>query len=272
MILNEEVFLTLVRLGIGNTREVSSLPKYLDWTELADLMLRHGLTAIIVDGIEKLSDDQRPPKELLLQWIGETIQGQEIRYEQYKKAISELAGFYNTHGYKMMVIKGYACCLDWPRPEHRPCGDIDVWLFGHNKDADVLLAHEKGIGIDRGHHHHTIFEWEGFLIENHYDFVNIHQHKSNILLENSVKELAKDDTHFTVIYGEKVYLPSANLHALFLLRHAMTHFTSSEINVRQLLDWAFFAKAHSREIDWKWLMGVMNEYGMTKMFKIQALK
>lgn len=48
----------------------------------------------------------------------------------YLQAVASLAGFYNAHGYKMMVLKGYACSLNWPRPEHRPCGDIDIWLFG----------------------------------------------------------------------------------------------------------------------------------------------
>lgn len=125
----------------------------------------------MLDGIEKLPDQQRPPKVFLLEWIGETLQGYEYRYELYLRTIAELAGFYNNHGYKMMVLKGYACSLDWPTPEHRPCGDIDIWLFGKQKEADAILEKEKGVEIDSSrHHHHTVFYWCDFMVENHYHF------------------------------------------------------------------------------------------------------
>jgi hypothetical protein len=126
----------------------------------------------------------------------------------------------------MMVLKGYACSLDWPKPDHRPCGDIDIWQFGKQVEADAAVAKEKGIKIDNSHHHHTVFWWGDFMVENHYDFINVHHHKGNVELEKEFKQLAFDDTHFVDVNGEKVYLPSPNLHALFLIKHAMTDFTS----------------------------------------------
>lgn len=263
----QNAFLSLVRLGIGNT-QIARLPQNIDWKAMEDLAARQGLSAIIVDGIEKLTEEQRPPQMVLLQWIAETLQSYEYRYELYRRTIAELAAFYNQHGFKMMIVKGFACNLDWPKPEHRPCGDIDIWQFGQYKEADAVLAKEKGIKIDKNHHHHTIFTWRDFLVENHYDLLNLYQHHSNIELEKIVKKLAEDDTHFFDVYGEKVYLPSANLHALFLLRHAMTHFTATEITLRQLLDWAFFTKEHGKEVNWEWLLGVLEQYGMTRLFNI----
>ena len=268
----QKVFLSLVRLGIGIDNhfrvENRSAFQNIDWDAMQALANDQGLSAILVDGIEKLPMGLRPPKPVLLQWIGETLRGYEYRYELYRRTIAELATFYNQHGYKMMIVKGFACNLDWPKPEHRPCGDIDIWQFGQFKEADAALEREKGVEIDRGHHHHTVFTWRGFLVENHYDLLNVHQHHSNIELEKIVKSLAEDDTHFVEVYGEKVYLPSANLHALFLLRHAMTHFSATEITLRQLLDWAFFVKEHGKKVDWKWLLGVLEQFGMIRLFNI----
>ena len=261
-----EAFLTLVRLGIGNY--AGKLPQKVEWSAVQELATKQGLYAIVLDGIEKLPVEQRPPQEVLLEWIGEVLQGYEYQYDLYRRTIAELAGFYNSHGFKMMIVKGYACSLDWPNPNHRPVGDIDIWQFGRYKEADSVIAKEKGIVIEKGHHHHTIFNWRDFTIENHYDLLNIHQHKSNIELEKIVKKLAEDDSCSVDVYGEKVYLPSPNLHALFLLRHAMIHFASSNINFRQLLDWAFFVKSHGKEVDWKWLMEIIKEYGMLPMFNI----
>lgn len=81
------IFLSLVRLGIGNTHAVQ-MPKDVDWKVLEDLATRQGLPAVMVDGIERLPEEQRPPKMMLLQWIGETLQGYEYRYQAYRKAIA----------------------------------------------------------------------------------------------------------------------------------------------------------------------------------------
>ena len=127
---NIDFFFTLIRLGIGNKIPVNTdLQLYegkIDWNEIENLAVRHGLSAIIVDGIEKIPTYLRPPKEHLLKIIGTIVQTYENRYYAYKRAISELSRFYCDNGIKMMVIKGYACGIDWPRPEHRPYGDIDV--------------------------------------------------------------------------------------------------------------------------------------------------
>lgn len=276
----QDVFTSLIRLGIGHG--TSQFPERIDWKALEDLTGRQGLSAILVDAVEKLPESKRPPKEVLLHWIGEVLQNYEGRYAQYKVAISSLAGFYNQHGFKMMVLKGYACSLDWPNPEHRPCGDIDVWLFGQQKEADAAFLKAntnctdstKKFEIDNSHHHHTVFEWKGFTVENHYDFVNVHHSKSNAKIEKIFKELGKDDSHFVEVNdaltgsATKIYLPSPNLHALFLLRHAMIEFAASGINLRQILDWAFFVEKHTKEIDWEWLEGVLEEYGMERLYDV----
>lgn len=261
----KQTFLSLVRQGIGNG---SAFPEVVDWQAVKALADKQGLAAIIVDGIEKLSDTKRPPKELLLQWIGEVMQNYENYYGLYRRAIAELAGWYNAHGYKMMVLKGYACSIDWPKPEHRPCGDIDIWLFGRQKEADRLLASDLGINVDDSHHHHTVFNCMGFTVENHYDFVNVHAHKSSREMDKLMKGLGMVDSHYVDVLGERVCLPSPNLHALFLLRHSMAHFASERITLRHLLDWAFFVKKHGQEVDWRWLIGVLERFGMRRLFDI----
>ena len=278
--------LTLVRLGIGHT-DSTDLTDKMDWVALKALADQHGLSAVMLDGINEVlkSNSQLSSlnSQLKLSWIGEVMQSYEQRYVQYENAIASLAGWYTQHGYKMMVLKGYACCLDWPRPEHRPCGDIDIWLFGQQREADAALgswfkvlaeasdqgrAHDPNFKIDKGHHHHTVFEWKGFSVENHYDFLNVHHHKSNVELESILKDLGNDDSHYVELNGEKVYLPSGNLHALFLLRHSMSNFASTGFQLRQLLDWAFFVEKHGEEIDWDWLESQLEHFGMKKLYDV----
>ena len=273
-----DAFLHIIRLGIGTETSESSrdftIPKDVDWNEIQSLAENHGLAAVFLDGVGKLPETQRPPKVQLLQWIGDTLQHYEYRFKQCQKTLGEMAGFYNSHGYKMMVLKGYSCCLDWPRPEHRPVGDIDMWQFGKQKEADEALMnlndnpnHNK-IKIDSSHHHHTVFHWGGFMVENHYDFINVHHHKSNVEFEAILKELGQDDSNSVELYGEKVYLPSPNLHALFLLKHTMSHFAAERIYLRQILDWGFFVKVHGKDVNWDFVIGVLERFNMKEMFNI----
>ena len=259
-----ESFLWLVRRGIGHQHSIPN--DSFNWGVIEKIASQQGLQAVILDGLDGL--ETRPPQDVLLNWIGDVLQNYEQRYVVYEVATGTLAGFYNQNGFKMMVLKGYACSLDWPKPNHRPCGDIDIWQFGQWREADAAMAKEKGIKIDKGHHHHTVFEWKGFTVENHYDFVNVYAHRSSKELESIFKELGQDDSHFVEVNGEKVYLPSANLHALFLMRHLANHFVSAEINLRQVLDWAFFVEKHTKEIDWNWLIDVLKEYHMYDFYNI----
>ena len=268
----KQIFLSLVSQGIGHG---TVSPDVDDWQAVKALADKQGLTAIIVDGIEKLPEAKRPPKELLLQWIGEALHNYENYDGLYRRAIAELSGWYNAHGYKMMVLKGYACSINWPKPEHRPCGDIDIWLFGRQKEADRLLALDLGINVDNSHHHHTVFNWMGFTVENHYDFVNVHAHKSSRELEKVFKDLGQDDSHSVEVMGDasicsatKVYLPSPNLHALFLMKHMVSLFAAADITLRHVLDCACFVEKHSTEVDWEWLDGLFVKYHMKDFFHL----
>ena len=254
----KDKFLALVRIGIGHPCEFSL--DGIDWDEVEALAKQQGLLGIVFDAVERLKSntdctDNLPPLTTWLRWIGEVMQGYEARYALYSKAINDL------------VLKGYACALNWPIPEHRPCGDIDIFLFGKYKEADEILSRELEIKIDHSHQHHTVFEWQGFTVENHYVFVNVVVHRSSRELEKIFKSLAHtDNTFYCHTDITDICLPSANLHALFLIRHMVSHFTAVGISLRQVLDWGFFVKSYGKEVDWGWLIKVLEKYHMREFF------
>lgn len=244
--------------------------KHIDWSLLFKLAARHGVIAIAWEGIEVLTDkgllteEQLPERTLKLQWAL-SIDNIVKRYRRQEVLIGKLATFYNSHDIRMMLLKGYGISLLYPTPEHRECGDIDIWLYGEQERADRLLREEKGIKIDEDVHHHTTFVINGILIENHYDFINIHAHTSSKHIERELKRLANEDRGDIIeVGGSEVYLPSPNLNALFLLRHAASHFASTELNFRQVIDWLLFVKHHHADIDWAWLYDFATSMNMHK--------
>ena len=263
---NNQTFLSLVRLGIGHTSDFTN--KDIKWNEIEELAAEQGLTAVVLDGIDRIPEGLRPPQMVMLQWIGEVLQNYESIYVDYENAIGKLAGFYYSYGLKMMVLKGYGLGLNYPNPKHRPCGDIDTWNFGKQKEADAVLSKEKGIEIDNSHRHHTIFEWEGYVVENHYDLMTVDANRTNMILEPILKQCAMDDSKYVEIGCEKVFLPSSNFNALFLLRHMLMHFVGSKMNIRQLIDWGFFWEKHRDEVDDKWLSDLLEKHHMAAFFNI----
>jgi len=71
-------------------------------------------------------------------WIGYTIIF-EKKYDRHLLAIDKLASFYKQNGIRMMLLKGFGLSQYWPKPKHRPSGDMDIYLFGNCKKADNLI-------------------------------------------------------------------------------------------------------------------------------------
>lgn len=93
-------FLSIVRLGLWDNDRIPTNSIY--WSKVKELAYQQGLSAVLVDGMEKFPDRLRPSKENLLQMIGEVMQSYESRFEQYSRSIAELAAFYNSHCNRMM--------------------------------------------------------------------------------------------------------------------------------------------------------------------------
>ena len=172
-----------------------------------------GLEQLIAEGL--IPQERQPPLQLKIQWAY-NVEQIEKRYAEQVRVLSELTAFYHKHGIPTMLLKGYGVSLDYPIPAHRPCGDIDIWLFGQQEHADALLHREKGTAINLEKHHHTVFSLDGITVENHYDFLNVHAHASNREIEKKLQELAAEPEKKVLLGEAPLYLPSVDFNALFL--------------------------------------------------------
>ena len=261
-----ERLFALVRATLRNRMDDASLFEGTDaaqWREIYDLSSVQGVLAQAWDGMQLLPEAMRPPRALRLQWAVNVERIEKV-YRRQERAIARLAAFYREHAIPMMLLKGYGLSLFYPVPEHRPCGDIDIWLFGRQPEADKLVAREWGVPVDVHKEHHTTFDVDGIMVENHYDFVNKETHASNARLERLFKQYAAQPGESVAVAGVAVYLPSEQLNALFLLRHAAVHFQKEGIVLRHLCDWACFLTRHWDEIDHALFRTAMEDYRMDR--------
>jgi hypothetical protein len=240
------------------------------WSEVYRVSQAQGVAAIAWDGLQRLMSEGligegcNIERHIKLQWAL-AVENTERRYNKQAKTIAQLTKIYDEVGIKMMILKGYGLSRCYPRPEHRSCSDIDIWLFGEQKRADEILRTKHNIAIDEGEHHHTVFYIDGVMVENHYDFLNIHAHHSSRPIERYLKEQAERSNERVDIDGVMVYLPAVDCHALFLLRHAASHFAATEIMLRHILDWGLFVRAYHNNIDWDRLRSICREQHMEQL-------
>ena len=260
------LFYLQVALGHANPK----LVKGNDWNMAMLVAIKQGVIGLVLDGINKCFEQGMAVEmgfDTKMEWIG-VVSQMEQQYQRHEKHLRELAAFYMTHGINMMVLKGYGLSKNYPEPFHRPCGDIDIYLFGKQKEGDRLLHEKLGVGIDKSHHHHTVFKFQGEMVENHYDFLNVHVRPSNKRIEAKLKELCHTESTETT---DNIYYPSAEFNAIYLLRHCAAHFASTEMSVRQVLDWGLFMEKYHKEIKWDEYLPYLKEEGMYRFYNLLGL-
>lgn len=277
---NEELLLNLIKIALGKSKKYT-LPNALEWNILFDMSMKQCVPSVVLDGLNKslasepCQDNNGIGKMDKLKWLSMVL-NMERQYTIHESVIAELAAFYREAGYQMMLLKGYGLSKYWPIPNHRPTGDIDIYLMFMNSEgkdkshpawecADKLITEKLGIQVDNSHHHHSVFTYKGIMVENHYDFVNVHSHRSNRWIENEFKTLALTrNEEYTFDNGAKLLFPSPLLNCLFVARHNAIHFAAEHLNLRQLLDWALFVEDRHKDIDWNYFWNIAKKMGMEK--------
>lgn len=262
----ERFLLHLVAVAFG--ADVSGVCKEealkTDWERVMSLAMRQGVGAVALDAIERIPAELRPERKILLPWIGCAMRLEQA-YEGHQKRLGDFVEFYARNGIKVLLLKGYGCSLQWERPEHRPTGDVDIYLFGRQDEADALVEKELGIGVHREYHKHSTFDYRGVEVENHSKFIDDVSHRSNIRFERILMEqLSKDECLKCPI--DNVLLPSPTFNALFLLRHTGEHFASNEILLRHVLDVGTLFRKYHNVMDWSTVFDVYMETRMQDFF------
>lgn len=251
---SQKVVLELVRISMGTRKGEEGLSYgNVNWREVYGIACCQGVAALTCDAINILYDQGgytiHMPNDIRMQWIGMMLQ-HECIYERHKDVITELVRLFSKYGIETMVLKGYGLSLNYPKPNHRPSGDIDIWLRGKQKESDSILKEEKKISTHKSSHH-KIFEIDGCEIENHITILEHDTHRSNKKIDKLLTELSLSEEVRVELNGQSLLLPSDAMNSLFLLRHMSIHFCVDGIKIRHLLDWATFVEHH--KVDWQGL-------------------
>ena len=240
------IFFHLLRAAIGTEpfsgRSITSD----EWLALYKMCAVHGVKAVVFDFVRQLPKSEAPDRALLMQWLSAAT-GVEQTMRRMQMTAEEFAEAMEKREIPVVVLKGLAFAQYYPNPLHRECGDLDCYMMGKKEEGD-LAAVELGGKVEEAGYKHSHLSYKGLTIENHRFFTGFDNTPTGIRTEQALSELMQEAHIY--IGGSKLYCPSVNFNALFLLKHAQGHFIDEGIRMRHVLDWALFLKAKQQEVDW----------------------
>lgn len=237
-----ELFFELIQTAVGNREELSRVPTVSEWLAMYKESERQAITGVMVYGLERLPQEQRPGQELLLQWIGisEQIRQGNLSLTKHCKQLQQKIC---DLGHKSSILKGQGVALYYDEPFRalRQSGDIDIFVGGGLKGA-IELAHQLGAdnpGWDYKHLHLDIFA--DAEVEMHYRVEVLLNLWKNRRLQKWF------DRNKELLFNERdgLVTPTISFNLFYILLHTYRHFLYEGVGMRQLMDYYYVLKCHS---------------------------
>lgn len=211
-------FLSLLRIALGTQKELPQALTAAEWLDAYNMARVQWLVGVLMQGIERLPEDQRPPEGLRLDWIGQTLY-----IEQCNRLMAQVAS--TLPG---LQLKGQAVARFYPQPERRQCGDIDIWMPEGRKAAlRWAHAHLRDCELPNAFHV-SCPDYHGVPVEVHWTPTIMHNPVLNRRLQQYYSQLAGQTpgSGHSIVEQPLVYL----------LHHAFNHLLTEGLGLRQLVD------------------------------------
>lgn len=234
--------LQFLRFCLGSSPE-EPLLNISGWKSIFNFCQSQSLVGMGFCGLEKMSQNQKPPQELLLQWIA-LNQVIEMRNSLLNARCVEIQNVFYEVGFKSCILKGQGNAMMYPNPSRRQSGDIDIWVEG-DKEAIVNFVVMKTPGVIEQYHHIDFPIFKDVLVEVHFrpSYMNIFWY--NQCLQDYFKDNSKQQfinyRNLPDSMG-KLCVPTTEFNIVFQMSHMMRHFMSEGIGFRQLIDYYYLLK------------------------------
>lgn len=250
----------LIRSGLQI--EDANLAEDINWLNLYQLALEHGVIAIVAEGFsielgKSINADDVDTNLRKLFAFGSV--GVEQTYRILWQSSKHLAELYHGYDIRVYGLKGFVTSSFYPKPQQRSFCDFDCYLSDFRRGNEIVK--QKGIRV-AGSYKHATFNYEDVHVENHQFCTHFRGRKKayrfELLLQRIMKSEGRD--YVDDSYIEK---PTPLFNALFLTHHARSHFFDERVSLRQVIDWAMLLKYYGKDgLDWGEFSVICHEYGL----------
>lgn len=289
----EQVLYGLLREAIGCDVPPIQLND-VDWMDVRDLAKRQGVPMIAGDGLSQWVSCERIVVEdaessqsvtidesLYLTWVGQTMVKEKIVWH-HLAILKEFSRRCKEQGVLVYVLKGLAFALNYPIPQHRGCGDIDVFLIGdpnyNGSQVEDQRAYEignevaeaMGAQVNTDWYKHSQIHFGEVMMENHAYLVCTREGDWAKSFNQYLIDILKQPGERCKLPQTEALVPPTQFNALFMMSHSLSHFVEEGINLRHVLDWATFLQKESRRLDWNQFYVDCEQYHLKRFVDVMS--
>ena len=263
-------FFALLRSGLWNeVPERAPFDGGVDWEALYRLSFAQTVGPLVTDGVNRLPKEYLPAEpEHLDPFLGDMMATAQ-RNRVLDSFIPKV--FHALRGIPVVLVKGQSLAQDYPDPERRQPGDIDLLLPPSSYAAakDILLPKATHVSKEDLQTLHQGMHFYSVEVELHGSISTLMSRKLDRQLAALLKEQFDGRSLPTVtIGGAEIPVPEANFNAVYIFVHFLQHYWSGGVGLRQFVDWTTFVSVHKRDIHPVILEQRLEELGLLNLWKV----
>ena len=266
-------FFALLRSGLWNeVPERAPFAGGTDWESLYRLAYEQTVVPLVTDGVNRLPREFLPNDrpERLDPFLADMMSTAK-RNRTLDAFIPKL--FNALSGIPVVLVKGQSLAQDYPDPERRSPGDIDLLLLPSSYEAAkaVLLPKASTVLEEESVVCHQGMRFRSIEVEVHGSISTLMSRKLDRKLAALLEELFDGRSLPTVtLGGREIPVPDAGFNAVYIFVHFLQHYWSGGVGLRQLVDWMTFVSVHKRDIHPVILEQRLDDLGLTRLWKVFA--
>ena len=266
----EEVFFSVVRAALWKTPVV--VPDgFSDWSKVLKLAKAQTLTGLVADVLLTNPEIRAQLPEKAVATLQNSVRNNMLMHNLLNNTLILVVSKLRENGVESVLLKGQGIARNYPVPELRQCGDIDLYVGEENyeKAYDILepIASElddKSV-LKVGKHFH--FKVGMVTVEIHrYACTDAYENKNRILQAYAADGLTHNLRTFDFA-GTPVNTAEDNFNAFYIFYHLWHHFMAGGVGLRQLCDWMMFLHARQETISVEYLNGIVTEMGVKQAWQ-----
>ena len=262
-------FFALLRSGLWNeVPERAPFAGGVDWEALYRLAFAQTVVPLVTDGINRLPQEFLPAEpERLDPFLGDLM----VTAKRNRKLDAFIPNLFGAlRGIPVVLVKGQSLALDYPDPERRQPGDIDLLLQPVSYEAvkAILLPKATKVLEEERSIWHQGMHFRSIEVEIHGSISTLMSRKLDRKLAVLLEEQFDGRPFQTVpIGGADIPVPDADFNAVYIFVHFLQHYWAGGVGLRQFVDWMTFVSVHKRDIHPVILENRLRDLGLLRVWK-----